>query len=173
MALEIDMTQAGKNEPTVAKSHRDKTAKLSRSGLVVMLVAMFIVPIATVLTLWYYLPPVSLYELEAEVRFENLETAKEFDRREIDSLVKEPKVVVKNTGKEPWTRLIIELNRRYKIDRTDSPVGPGESIESGLDLFQTREGIFFPPGRIPLRHIRVYARLPSGSRATYELELNK
>ncbi len=173
MATDIDRTDSGTRQQPAALSHRDKTAKLSRSGLVAMLVAMFIVPIATVLNLWYYLPPVSQYQLEAEVQFANLETAKEFVRRVTESLVKEPKVIAKNTGTEPWTRLIIELNHRYKIDRTDSAVAPGESLESGLDLFQTREGLFFPPGRIPLKHIRVYARLPSGSRATYELDLNK
>ena len=150
--------------------HRDTIAKLSRSGLVVYLIAMFIVPIATVFTLWHYMPPVSLHELDAVIDVENLGTAEQFNRLNKNSMIPEPRILVRNTGKEEWTHLIVELNQRYKIYRTETSIGPGETIISGLDFFQTREGIFFPPGKVALRHVRVYARLPSGSRATYEVE---
>ncbi|MEC9094738.1 MAG: hypothetical protein VX438_18660 [Planctomycetota bacterium] len=155
-------------------SHRDTVSKLSRSGLTYYLIAMLIVPIATVLTLWYYLPPVSLHQLNAEILIENLETATQFDRLDKNSPIPEPRILVKNLGSEEWTHLIIELNERYKIYRTEptESVAPGETLISGLDFFQTREGIFFAPGKIRLRHVRVYARLPSGSRATYETQWN-
>ena len=135
-----------------------------------MLIAMFVVPIATVLTLWYYLPPVSLYQLKASVDLENLETAAQFNRLDKSMAVKEPRILVKNLGDTEWTHVTVELNSRYKIWRHESTVKPGETLISGLDFFQTREGLFFPPGRIPITKVRVYARLPSGSRATYEVE---
>lgn len=151
-------------------SHRENLAKLSRNGLIAMLIAMFIVPVATVLTLWYYLPPVSIHQLEASVRLENLETAAEFNRLDKSKAVQEPRILVKNLGDEEWTLVTVEINSRYKIWRAESTVEPGETLISGLDFFQTREGIFFPPGKIPVKHVRVYARLPSGSRATYEID---
>lgn len=135
-----------------------------------MLVAMFIVPIGTVLTLWYYLPPVSLYQLEADVKLENLETAEQFDRLNRNMAIQEPRILVTNLGENEWTHVTVELNSRYKIWRHESTVEPGETLISGLDFFQTREGLFFPPGKIPITKVRVYARLPSGSRATYEVE---
>lgn len=151
-------------------SHRDKISRLSRSGLVGMLIAMFTIPVATVLTLWFYMPPVSLYELEAEVRLENLDTAAEFDRRDMNMVVQEPKIIIKNLGQDEWTHIIVEINKRYKIYRSESSIKPGDTLTSGLDFFQTREGIFFPPGKIKVKHVRVYARIPSGSRATYEID---
>lgn len=153
-------------------SHRDQVGQLSRKSFVAMLVAMFIVPIATVLTLWFYLPPVSMYTLDATVTLVGMERAKEFDRREAIPAVPEPRVVVKNIGQDEWTQLIVEVNKRYKVYRTDEVVPAGETIEFGLDYFMTREGLFFPPGQIDVKHVRVYARLPSRSRATYEADFD-
>ncbi len=157
-------------DPAASMSHRDKVAKLSRNGLVAMLICMFVVPIATVLSLWYYLPPVSIYTLSASIQFSGLSTAKDFDRRDQNSTTPEPLVIIKNTGQEPWTHMIIEINKRYKLSVTEKTVEPGKSIALGLDYFQTREGVFYAPGRIPLQHVRVYARLPTGARATHEMD---
>lgn len=137
-----------------------------------MLIAMFVIPIATVLTLWYYLPPVSMHTLDAVVTLKGMERAEEYDRRETIPSVPEPRVVVKNNGKDEWTQLIVEVNKRYKVYRTDEVVPAGESIEFGLDYFMTREGLFFPPGQIDVKHVRVYARLPSKSRATFETDFD-
>lgn len=165
--MDNQMTETATVSP---RSHRDTVGYLSRKGLVAMLIAMFIIPVATVLTLWYYLPPVSLYALDATVEVVALETAKEFDRRDPNPKVPEPRLVITNTGDQNWTHMIVEINRRYKVYRTDAVVEPGGTIEFGMDFFQTREGVFFAPGRIPLKHVRIYARLPSRARATYEKE---
>ena len=155
--------------PEKNQSHREGVAKLSRSALTGMLIAMFILPFAAVYTIWYLLPPVSEHQLQADIRIENLETAAQFNRLQRDSLVPEPRMVVTNTGDEEWTQIILEINKRYQVYRKDEKVKPGEQIISGLDYFSYK-GSFFPPGRIPLRHVRVFARVPSGARATCELE---
>lgn len=153
-----------------ARPIRDQTLHLSRRGLVIMLAIMAVVPVATVLVLWWYLPPVAMHELKAEVRIKNLETAERFNRLDPLSGIPEPLVEVKNVGDTEWTHVIVEINGHYKLFRWDQIVKPGDRLGFGLDLFVTRDGIHFAPGKIPIKRVRVYARLPSGSRATCEFD---
>jgi len=153
-------------------SHRDQVGRLSQKAFIAMLVAMFIIPVTTVLTLWYYLPPVSMHKLDATVTFSGMETAEQYDRRDKDAKIPEPLISIKNDGDQQWTHLIVEINKRYKVYRTEEVVDPGQTIDFALDYFMTREGLFFPPGKIKVNHIRVYARLPSRARATYETDID-
>ncbi len=144
---------------------------LSRRWLTILLTAMCTVPIITISVLWIVLPPVYEQELEASVRLEGIPRKEFYDQKLRDR----PKtggglMVVKNEGEKEWTNIIIRINRSYMAYEKDFPLAPGEERVFELDRFQTRTSNRLNLRYYPIRNIEVYARLPSGARATYEVD---
>lgn len=144
---------------------------LSRKWLITLLAVMCCVPVITIAVLWQILPPVYEHELPAAVRFEGIPSAAyyEIDVKDRDP-VQKAILVLKNEGDEEWTNMIIRINRTYMAYEKDKPLAPGEEQVFDLNRFQTRRAVFFDLKYHRINNIQVYARLPSGARATYDVD---
>jgi hypothetical protein len=64
--------------------------------------------------------------------------------------------------------MIIRVNRSFMAYEKNEPLNPGETRGFELARFQTRTSAFLDLRFYPVKNVQVYARLPSGARATFE-----
>lgn len=155
----------------VAKSPEAKVSpRLSHQGLTIMLALMCIVPIVTIAAMWAFLPKVQKGTLHAEFAAEGLPqpTYYDTDYRERDDF-KGGQLVVRNLSDEDWTHLNININRHYQIYDKE-PIPAYSEKRYNIDRFVSRSGARFSLRYNPLLSARIYARLPSKNRATFECE---
>ena len=77
-------------------------------------------------------------------------------------------LVIRNTGEEEWTNINVRINRDFQVHEHDFPIKPGQERGFYLDRFVTRTGAMLDVRWVQIRHVEIYARLPDGSRATFE-----
>ncbi len=144
---------------------------LSRRWLVILMAVMCCTPVITIFVLFRILPPVHEQELPAAVRFEGVPSAAYYETDvKQRAPVRQAILVLKNMGEEEWTNMIIRVNRSYMAYEKDKPLKPGEERVFDLGRFQTRRAVFLDLKYRPISNVQVYARLPSGARATYDVD---
>ena len=141
--------------------------QLSANGLTKLLIAMCIVPVVTITTLFWYMPPVHEGQLQASIEAEGLPPGSFYDehfseRPKVDAGV----LILKNDSEQDWTHLNVQINKHYQVYEHEA-IPAGESRRYRLDRFVSRTGAKFDVRYNPLRFVRVYARRPSKDRATY------
>lgn len=150
----------------------ENAPQLSTTGLTRLLIAMCMVPVITIGTLYWYMPPVFEGELEASVAAEDLPPASFYDTH----FSKRDKVgvgvlLLTNDSERDWTHLNIQINKHYQVyDHETIPAG--ETRRYRTDRFVSKTGAKFSLRYNPLRSVRVYARRPSGDRATFMTEFD-
>ncbi len=142
------------------------------------MISMFVV-CSTVLTILFVLnamlPPVYDMELKAEITplgvpMDDYFSTPVKDRPELP----QPKIRIQNTGDEDWTNILVSINDKYKwspIPDDGGRIPAGESREFYVCRFQVRTGGAFEWDKLKVKSVHVYARLPSGERATYLKEI--
>ena len=150
-----------------------KSPQLSSTALTRILIGMCLLPIVTIMTLWYIMPPVAEGQLKCQFASKDL-PGRDFyaiDYRNRDEYGL-GELLVSNVGDEDWTHLNIQVNRAYQIyDREPIPAGTTKVFE--LDRFVSRAGARFSLRYNELKSARIYARLPKGDRATYACEFKE
>ena len=151
----------------------DSAPHLSSSGLTKLLVAMCIVPVVTIATLFWYMPPVHEGKLEAGISAEGLPSAVFYEPHisERDEWNQEPVLILTNESDQDWTHLNIQINWHYQIYEHE-PIPAGESRRYRLDRFVSRTGAKFDVRYNPLKFVRVYARRPTKDRATFATDFD-
>ena len=128
---------------------------------------MCLVPVATILAMWQFLPPVFEGTLEAEVSAEGLPTAEFYS---VDYYKRPPfeggVLLIHNASDQDWTHLNIQVNTHYQIYDIE-PIPARTTVRFNLDRFLSRTGARFSLQYNELRTVRIYARRPTKDRATY------
>lgn len=150
-----------------------RSPQLSSTSLTRLLIAMCLLPIITIMTLWYIMPPVAEGQLQCQFTAKDLPDedfyAIEYWKRDEYNL---GELHVSNLGDQDWTHLNIQVNRAYQIyDREPIPAGTTKVFE--LNRFVSRAGARFSLRYNELKSARIYARRPKGDRATYYCEFKK
>ena len=146
--------------------------ELSSSGLTKLLIAMCTVPVVTIATLFWYMPPVHEGQLEASIEAEGLPPGSFYD----EHFSNRPKVeagvlILNNDSDQDWTHLNIQINKHYQVYEHEA-IPAGESRRYRLDRFVSRTGAKFDLRYNPLRFVRVYARRPTKDRATFATDFD-
>ncbi len=145
---------------------------LSSSGLTRLLVAMCIVPIVTIASLFWYMPPVEDGKLEASISADGLPPASFYQTNRGDkSVIKDAVLIINNDSEQDWTHLNIQINKHYQIYEKEA-IPAGQSRRYRLDRFITRTGAKFDISINPLKSVRIYARRPTKDRATFFTEFD-
>ncbi len=148
-------------------SFRMAAPKLSARMLLFLLAAMCVIPPTTIAMLWSTLPPIKENQLLADVSLENAPATdfylKKFDDRKYDPFVS---VVLKNNSDQPWTNIIIRVNRLFSAYDHEDPLLPGQARSYLVSQFGAR-GASYDMRYNPILDVLIHARLPDGSRATF------
>ena len=158
------------SQAMIESSAYQKAPRLSHFWLTALLLGMCVVPLATIAVLFAYLPKVEEGTLQASVSAVGLPPGKFYEQYYSDRPpVPTGELIVRNTGKQDWTHLNIQINGNYQIyERV--PIPAGEERRFKLDRFVSRTGATFNLRYNPLRHVRIYARRPTKDRATYSCD---
>ena len=162
-----DVTHATAQPQTTVQQ---KTPRLSARGLTIALIIMTVIPIGTVLSIWAFLPQVYEGQLEASATSQGLPPADFYlPRYDLRPPWTGGELILHNNSDEDWSHLNIQVNGFYQIHDIE-PIPAGESKSYKLEKFLTRSGGRFKLQYNQLKKVRVYARLPSGNRATFAHE---
>jgi hypothetical protein len=144
------------------------TPRLSHRGLTILLTLMCVVPIVTISAMWIFLPKVEEGTLQAEFGSFGLPAPVyyETDYRQRPEF-KGGELIVKNVGDQDWTHLNININGRYQI-YDNEPIPAHSEKRFNIDSFVSRAGARFSLRYNELQSARIYARLPTKNRATFE-----
>jgi len=144
-----------------------KSPQLSSAALTRLLICMCLLPIITIMALWYIMPPVAEGQLDCRFAAKDLPSA---DFYAIDYWKRDEyalgELLVSNQSDQDWTHLNIQVNRNYQI-YDDEPIPAGTTKVFELDRFISRAGARFSLRYNQLKSARIYARRPGGDRATY------
>lgn len=128
------------------------------------------IPVATILVLWQYLPPVHEGELEANVYAEGLPSAQFYQAEYYERPeFKGGTLVVENVSDQDWTHLNIRVNGHYQIYDKDPIPAKGER-RYDLSRFLNRSGARFSLQYNELKSVQIYGRRPTRDRATFYTE---
>ena len=140
---------------------------LSPEKLRVILAIMCIVPVAIILALFAYMPPVYEGLLEAKITATGLPPAVFYDQRyDLRPAFGGGKLVVENLSDQDWTHLNIQVNHHYQIIDKEAIKAHSTRVFD-LEKFLTRTGARFSVRFNELNYARIYARRPTRDRATY------
>ena len=140
---------------------------LSPSNLRVILAFMCVVPVAIILALFAYMPPVYEGLLEAKITATGLPPAAFYDQRyDLRPAFGGGKLVVENLSDQDWTHLNIQVNKHYQIIDKEAIKAHSTRVFD-LEKFLTRTGARFSIRFNELDYARIYARRPTRDRATY------
>ena len=147
-----------------------QSPQLSSVALTRLLIGMCLLPIITIMALWCIMPPVAERQLDCSFAAKDLPDA---DFYAIDYWKRDEyglgELHVSNLSNQDWTHLNIQVNRAYQIyDDQAIPAGTTKVFE--LDRFISRAGARFSLRYNQLKSARIYARRPTGDRATYYCE---
>ena len=146
--------------------------QLSSRGLTRLLIAMCSIPVITIATLFWYMPPVHVGELQASISAEGIPSAKFYETDRGDkNKIGDAILIINNDSDKDWTHLEIRVNKHYQIYEKE-PLLAGDSRRYRLDRFITRTGAKFDISINPLKFVRIYARRPSGDRATFTTDFD-
>lgn len=153
--------------PIEKSTFQQRAPYLGRRSFLVILVLLCAIPVIAVATIWQFLPPVEEGKLEAQVDAVGLPGTEYYS---IDYRQRPPhqggELLVTNTGSMEWTNINISINTFYQI-YDNVPIAPGETARFELDSFVSRTGARFSLQYNELKSVRVYARLPTKNRATF------
>lgn len=171
------MTQASEEKPAeMTKSHMDMAPRLSPLGLTILLGVMCVIPLATIAWLQVKLPAASTQTLKANVTHRNPLPDSIYEQPLYDRRAPEiaPSLLVENLGSEQWTKVNVRINKWFEFyyDRPVDPVELNGRVEVLLHRCRGKDGTPFDPLRNPVENVRIFARLPSGKRATYVQEFD-
>lgn len=146
----------------------ENAPKLSSRGLTTLLIGMCLVPMVTLFALKQYLPPVFEGKLQANISAEQLPAASFYDTdyRERPPVHEPGVLIIENDSDQDWTHLSIRVNKHYQIASRE-PIVAGEARRYRLDRFVSRTGARFQVRYNPLKYVQIYARRPTGDRATF------
>ena len=154
------------------ESHMDRAPRLTPLSLSVLLLVMCTIPLGTIAWLQVKLPPATISSLEARVTEINSLPDSIYDEPLYDRLLPEigPSLIVENLGSEQWTMVNVRINNWFEFyyDRPVDSVELDGKVEVVLHTCRGKDGTPFSPLRQPVRTVRIFARLPSGKRATFE-----
>lgn len=152
---------------TQKTSYQKRSPSLGGRSFLVILVLLCAVPVIAVALIWQNLPPVAEGKLEAHADATGLPNP---DYYQIDYRKRPPhsggELLITNTGSMEWTNINISINTFYQI-YDNVPIPPGETARFELDSFVSRTGARFSLQYNELKSVRVYARLPTKNRATF------
>ena len=141
--------------------------ELTPTGLTLLLMIMCFVPVVTIFVLWRILPPVLEDQLQAAVSAEEIPGPSFYETRDdLRRAVPPGKLLVQNLTDEDWEMPNIILNTYYQIYDTE-PIKAGQVRAFDLDHFITRTGARFQVRYNPLKTVRIFAKLPSKERASF------
>jgi len=135
-----------------------QSPQLSSVALTRLLIGMCLIPIITILVLFYYMPPAADGELKCQFSTKDLPDQDFYaidyrDRGEYEL----GELVVANLEEHDWTHLNILVNGHYQIyDKVPFPAGTSKSYK--LDRFVSRAGAGFSLRYNELKSARIYAR---------------
>lgn len=162
-AAKIETGKIGNQQSLIASP----MPTLAPRQLRIILAFMCIVPVAIILALFAYMPPVYEGLLEARITATGLPASPYYedvyyDRPAID----DGKLVVENLSDQDWTHLNIQVNHHYQIiDKV--PIKANSTRVFDLKRFLNRTGARFSVRYNELKYARIYARRPTRDRATY------
>ena len=154
----------------------DLAPRLKPRTLTIMLAVMCCVPVATIAWLWVKLPPASVESLEARIIAANFPPESFYKQTvyEKEKLAIPPTLAIENIGDQEWTLVFVQINKWYQFSETHNPVKPSPDgrLEIPLTYCFGKDGTTFDPTSQPIRHVRIFARLPNNTRGTYSQEFN-
>ncbi len=172
-SAEIETVKIANQDSSIAKP----MATLSPGALRYILAAMCIVPVAIILALFAYMPPVYEGLLEVKITATGLPPAtfyeadyyKRPEQLNGQSVADSGTLVVENLSDQDWTHLNIQVNKHYQIIDKE-PIKAHSTRVFDLNRFLNRTGARFSLRYNELSHARIYARRPTRDRATYACE---
>jgi hypothetical protein len=165
-STEIETGKIANQQSSIAKP----MATLSPSTLRWILAAMCITPVAIILALFQYMPPVYEGLLEAKITATGLPPKVYYEEKYYERLGHEGgQLLIENQSDQDWTHLNIQVNKHYQI--IDKVPIKARSVKAfDLDRFVNRTGARFSVQYNELASARIYARRPTRDRATYACE---
>lgn len=165
-SAEIETGKIANQQSSIAKP----MATLSPNALRWILAAMCIIPVAIILALFAYMPPVYEGLLECKITAAGLPPAIYYEEEYYDRIPHEGgQLIVENLSDQDWTHLNIQVNKHYQIiDKV--PIKAHSVKVFDLDRFVNRTGARFSVQYNELSAARIYARRPTRDRATYACE---
>lgn len=137
--------------------------RLSRAWLTASLIAVTLIPVALALTVWLAVPSTPEPQLTASVSLE----AVSWPPTAIDARLM-PGVRIGNPTSEPWRNVSVGINNQFYFYSPD-PVEAGSDLTVPLAFFRTSGNQPYRPTVIRIKKLTVFAQLPSGRRAVFEL----
>jgi hypothetical protein len=159
-------------ETTFASSWQSKSRRLSGPMFMLILVLLCVLPVATIALIWNNLPKTEEGKLKAKVATIGL-PAPEYYRTNFRD--REPhtggELLVTNISDQEWTNWSITVNNAYQLFDKD-PIKPGETVSFKLEGFVSRSGARFSLRYNEIKSVMIYARRPTGDRATFYHEFD-
>lgn len=137
--------------------------RLSRSWLTASLVAVTLIPVVLALTVWLAVPSTPEPRLNASVSLE----AVSWPPGAVDARLM-PGMRIGNATSEQWRNVSVGVNNQFYFYSPD-PVEAGSDLTVPLAFFRTSGNQPYRPTVIRIKKLTVFAQLPSGRRAVFEL----
>lgn len=166
---DIDPNEVSETSDLFARksAFQKRSPLLGGRSFLVILVLLCTIPVVAVAIIWQNLPPVAEGKLEASASAVGLPSP---DYYQIDYRKRPPhtggELLVTNEGPMDWTNINISINTFYQI-YDNVPIPAGETARFELDSFVSRTGARFSLQYNELKSVRIYARLPTKNRATF------
>jgi hypothetical protein len=138
--------------------------RLSPRWLTLSLIAVTLIPVTLAATVWLAVPSTPEPKLGAEVHLEPVAWPRDggTDVRLM------PGVRVHNPTDQRWTNLSMGINNQFYFYSPD-PLDAGQDFSVPLSFFRTSGNQAYRPTSVRIKKLTVYAQLPSGRRAIFEM----
>lgn len=141
---------------------------LSRRALTALIALSILIPVGYALGLALWMRKIPEPPLDAMVRIDSM-WIEPRGQGQAQRLV--PAISVKNVTPQAWRNLSIGLNKQFYAQEPKG-IPAGESITLPLEAFVARNGsVRFSPDQLDLRHVTVFAQIPSGARGVSEFDI--
>lgn len=134
--------------------------RLSPRWLTFSLIAVALVPVILVATVWWAIPAKPEPRLAAEVFFEPVA----WPRDPSGNVRLMPGLRIHNPTSERWTNLSMGINNQFFF-YSPEPLDAGGDFSVPLSFFRTSGNQPYRPTVVRIKKLTIYAQLPSGRRA--------
>lgn len=145
----------------------EKRATLSRRQLTLALILVTLLPCGLAVLMWYSTPTSAEPTLDAEVKVGP--AAWPDDGSAAARTV--PCVELHNPTGDNWENISLSINEQFYFYSAE-PLPGGQQLRVPLVHFHTKGNQIFTPDKHEIRHITVFAQIPSGARAILEVDAN-
>lgn len=139
--------------------------RLSSRALTTLLIIMCVIPIATVLTLHFTMPPIEAGKLEADIRLSGHPDKSYYEKDIYErTFLPEAAIALTNNSSDTWRLINVTINDRYYVYDVDQVLEPGQQRRYLLSRFTNREGALYELRAQPVEKVVVFAKVASNRR---------